>query len=69
MNIELHYINHTFKKDHKLQIQIQSSWFPIIDMNPQIYVDNIFEAEEDDFQKQTHTVFGVSKLVFYGLDD
>jgi putative CocE/NonD family hydrolase len=42
VNIELQDINHTFKKGHKLQIQIQSSWFPLIDMNPQTYVDNIF---------------------------
>ncbi len=69
VNIELQDINHTFKKGHKLQIQIQSSWFPLIDMNPQTYVDNIFKAKADDFQKQTHRVFGDSKLVFYGLDD
>jgi putative CocE/NonD family hydrolase len=65
VNIELQDINHTFKKGHKLQIQIQSSWFPLIDMNPQTYVDNIFVAEEDDFKKQEHTVFGDSKIVFY----
>ncbi len=65
VNIELQDINHTFKKGHKLQIQIQSSWFPLIDMNPQTYVDNIFKAKAEDFQKQTHTVFGDSKLVFY----
>jgi hypothetical protein len=67
VNIELQDINHTFKKGHKLQIQIQSSWFPLIDMNPQTYVDNIFQAEEEDFQKQTHTVYGDSKVVFYRL--
>jgi len=65
VKIELQDINHTFKKGHKLQIQIQSSWFPLIDMNPQTYVDNIFEADEDNFQKQTHTVYGDSKIVFY----
>ncbi|NBC57282.1 MAG: CocE/NonD family hydrolase [Bacteroidetes bacterium] len=67
VQIELQDINHTFKKGHKLQIQIQSSWFPLIDMNPQTYVDNIFEAEEDDFQKQTHTVYGDSSIIFYRL--
>jgi hypothetical protein len=65
VNIELQDINHTFKKGHKLQIQIQSSWFPLIDMNPQTFVDNIFKAEEADFQAQTHTVFGDSKIIFY----
>lgn len=65
VNIELQDINHTFKKGHKLQIQIQSSWFPLIDMNPQTYVDNIFKAKEDDFKKQEHTVFGDSKIIFH----
>lgn len=64
VNIELQDINHTFKKGHKLQIQIQSSWFPLIDMNPQTYVDNIFKAESNDFQKQVHSVFGDSKIIF-----
>jgi putative CocE/NonD family hydrolase len=67
VKIELQDINHTFKKGHKLQIQIQSSWFPLIDMNPQTYVDNIFKADEDDFKKQEHTVFGDSKIVFYEM--
>jgi len=69
VNIELQDINHTFKKGHKLQIQIQSSWFPLIDMNPQTYVNNIFKAKESDFKKQTHTVFGDSKVVFYSIVD
>ncbi|HKJ49813.1 MAG TPA: CocE/NonD family hydrolase, partial [Christiangramia sp.] len=64
VNIKLQGINHTFKKGHKLQVQIQSTWFPLIDRNPQTYVDNIFEAEEEDFQKQTHTVFGDSAIKF-----
>jgi putative CocE/NonD family hydrolase len=54
---ELQDVFHTFKKGHKLMIQIHSSWFPYIDMNPQTYVDNIFEAKEKDFQKQTHRVY------------
>ncbi len=56
-------INHTFKKGHKIQIQVQSSFFPYIDMNPQTYVENIFEAKSSDFQQQTHTVFGDSKII------
>jgi predicted acyl esterase len=65
--IGLQDINHTFKKGQKLQIKIQSSWFPLIDMNPQTYVDNIFKADEDDFKKQEHIVFRHSKIVFYQL--
>ena len=47
--IDLHNINHTFKKGHQLMIQVQSSWFPVIDRNPQKFVSNIFEAKETDF--------------------
>ena len=65
VNIELQDINHTFKKGHKLQIQIHSTWFPYIDANPQTYVDNIFEATVEDFKTQTHTVFGDSKIIFH----
>ncbi|NEV94148.1 CocE/NonD family hydrolase [Psychroflexus sp. YR1-1] len=56
-------INHTFKKGHKLQIQVQSTFFPYIDRNPQKYVDNIFEADEEDFETHTHTIYGDSKIV------
>jgi len=47
--IDLHSINHVFKTGHKIMVQVQSSWFPIIDRNPQKYVPNIFEAKESDF--------------------
>lgn len=69
VNITLQGINHTFKKGHKLQVQIQSTWFPLIDRNPQTYVDNIFKAEEEDFQKQTHTVYGDSAIKFSVLEE
>ncbi len=64
VNIKLQDVFHTFKKGHKLQIQIQSTWFPLIDLNPQTYVDNIFNADEDDFKTQTHTVFTDSSIEF-----
>jgi putative CocE/NonD family hydrolase len=64
VNIKLQDVHHTFKKGHKLQIQVQSTWFPLIDMNPQSFVDNIFKAEEDDFKTQTHTVFTDSSIEF-----
>ena len=54
--IDLHQINHTFKKGHHLMIQIQSTWFPVIDRNPQKFVPNIFEASESDYIKATHTI-------------
>ena len=69
VNIKLHDILHTFKKGHKLQIQIQSTWFPLIDLNPQTYVDNIFKAKKEDFKTQTHTVFTSSKIEFKTLSN
>jgi len=55
--IDLHDINHTFLKGHRLVIQVQSTWFPIIDRNPQKYVPNIFEAKETDFTKATQSIY------------
>lgn len=55
--IDLHDINHTFKKGHRIMIQVQSSWFPIIDRNPQKYIPNIFEAKETDFIKAEQRVY------------
>ena len=46
-------IAHTFKKDHRIMVQIQSTWFPLADRNPQKFV-NIYKAVETDFQKATH---------------
>jgi len=47
---------HQFKKGHRLMIQVQNSWFPLIDVNPQTFV-NIYEANEDDFIKATHRIY------------
>ncbi|MEO5894058.1 MAG: CocE/NonD family hydrolase [Ferruginibacter sp.] len=55
--IDLHDINHTFLKGHRLMIQIQSTWFPIIDRNPQKYIPSIFTASENDFIKATQTIY------------
>jgi uncharacterized protein len=49
-------IFHTFKKGHRIMVQIQSSWFPMIDRNPQTFVD-IYHAKESDFQKATQRVY------------
>lgn len=64
VNIKLQDVFHTIKKGHKLQIQVQSTWFPLIDLNPQTYVENIFKADESDFKTQTHTVFTDSSIEF-----
>ncbi|MDB5145413.1 MAG: X-Pro dipeptidyl-peptidase [Mucilaginibacter sp.] len=55
--IDLHGIDHVFKKGHKIMVQVQSTWFPIIDRNPQKYVPNIFEAKESDYQKATEMIY------------
>ena len=49
-------VAHTFKKGHRLMIQVQSSWFPLVDRNPQKFVD-IYHAKESDFQKATIKVY------------
>jgi putative CocE/NonD family hydrolase len=55
--IDLHSNDHVFLKGHKIMVQVQSTWFPIIDRNPQKYVDNIFKAKESDFQSATQHVY------------
>jgi putative CocE/NonD family hydrolase len=67
VNIKLQDINHTFKKGHKTQIQVQSTWFPLIDLNPQTFVSNIFEAKKEDFKKQTHKIYNDSSIEFLML--
>jgi putative CocE/NonD family hydrolase len=47
---------HTFLKGHRLMVQIQSSWFPMFDRNPQTFVD-IYHAKDTDYQNATHTIF------------
>ncbi len=54
--------DHVFQKGHRIMIQVQSTWFPIIDRNPQTFVPNIFEAKESDFQAATQRVFRSNKL-------
>lgn len=62
VTIKLQDVFHTFKKGHKIQIQVQSTWFPLIDLNPQTFVDNIFYAKPEDFKKQTHRVYNDSEI-------
>jgi hypothetical protein len=49
--------DHAFLKGHRIMVQVQSSWFPLIDLNPQKFVPNIFNAKGSDFQKATQRVF------------
>lgn len=68
VNIRLQDVFHTFEKGHKLQIQVQSTWFPLIDLNPQTFVPNIYKAAESDFKNQKHTVFTSSSIEFTVLN-
>ena len=55
--IDLHSASHVFQKGHRIAVQVQSSWFPLIDRNPQTWAPNIFEAKPSDFVAQTHRVY------------
>ena len=50
-------VHHTFRAGHRLMIQIQSSWFPLYDRNPQKYVENIFWALPEDYRKATQRIY------------
>lgn len=52
---------HCFRKGHRIMVQVQSTWFPVIDRNPQKFVD-IYHAQESDFQKATHRVYRSEKF-------
>ena len=60
VTIDLHTQSYRFKKGHKIMVQVQSSWFPIIDRNPQTWVANIFEAKDSDYKAATHRVWRTS---------
>jgi len=57
ISLPLQDVLHTFKKGHRVMIQVSSTWFPLVDRNPQKFVPNIFKAEEDDFIPATQRVF------------
>jgi hypothetical protein len=56
-NVPLRDHDHVFLKGHRIMVQIQSTWFPVIDRNPQTYVPNIFKATAGDYQAATQRVF------------
>jgi len=57
--------DHTFKKGHRIMVQVQSTWFPVIDRNPQTFVPNIFRAKESDFKPATQKVFHSGRQASY----
>jgi putative CocE/NonD family hydrolase len=59
--IDLHTADHVFKKGHRIMVEVQSTWFPLYDRNPQKFVPNIFEAKEADYQKATQKIYRSQK--------
>ena len=55
--IDLHSADHVFKKGHRIMVQVQSTWFPLYDRNPQKFIPNIFEAKDSDYQKATQRIY------------
>src|SRR5262249_55864935 len=53
---------HTFQRGHRIMVQIQSSWFPFIDRNPQSFVPNIYQSKDSDFIKATQRVYHDSAM-------
>ena len=49
--------NHVFLPGHRIMVQVQSSWFPLYDRNPQTFVPNIFWAKPDDYRKATQRIY------------
>lgn len=62
IKLTLQDVLHTFKKGHRVLVQIHSTWFPLADRNPQKYVPNIFFADEEDFITATHRVYRSAEL-------
>jgi putative CocE/NonD family hydrolase len=57
----LHGVDHTFLPGHKLVVQVQSSWFPLYDRNPQTYVENIMSAPASAYKAETVSIYGSAK--------
>jgi putative CocE/NonD family hydrolase len=59
--IKLPQVSHKFLKGHRIMVQIQSSWFPLYDRNPQTFVPNIFFAKKSDYVKATQRIYSSAK--------
>ena len=59
--VDLHEQLYRFRKGHRLMVQVQSTWFPLYDRNPQTFVANIFDAKAADFQAQEHRVWHTTR--------
>ena len=50
-------VSHTFRAGHRIMVQVQSTWFPLYDRNPQTFVPNIMDARPENFVKTTHRIW------------
>jgi len=57
----LHGVDHTFLKGHRIMVEVQSSWFPLYDRNPQTFVPNIMSAPKSAYKTETMTIYGSAK--------
>jgi uncharacterized protein len=58
--IRLPQVNHTFREGHRIMVQVQSTWFPLYDRNPQRFVPNVMRAKAHDYMMATHRIHGSS---------
>ncbi len=65
--IDLHTNDHLFLKGHRIMVQVQSTWFPVIDRNPQKFVPNIFKATDADYQPATQHIYRSDQFASYVL--
>jgi putative CocE/NonD family hydrolase len=61
----LHTQDYTFLNGHRVMVQVQSTWFPLIDRNPQTFVANIFQAKAADFKPATHRIYRTAQRASY----
>ncbi|MDE3179183.1 MAG: CocE/NonD family hydrolase [Acidobacteriota bacterium] len=63
--IDLHTTNHSFLKGHRIMVQVQSTWFPLIDCNPQTYAPNIFLASQENYRAATQRIYRSPEFASY----
>jgi len=58
-------VSHTFRPGHRIMVQVQSTWFPLYDRNPQTFVPNILVAKPENYVKATHRVWHTPESASY----
>jgi putative CocE/NonD family hydrolase len=64
-NIDIHSADHEFRPGHRVMVQVQSTWFPLIDRNPQTFVENIFLARPANYQPAIQKIYRSSRYATY----